>query len=71
MRNSTFGRETCGRRHLGARTFGRGVIWARGHLGTVPFGREIRSNAFLINFSLVFFLNNNFSVCNDLIQYYT
>ena len=55
MRNSTFGRETSGRRHLGARTFGRGVIWARGHLGAVPFGREIRSNAFLINFSLVFF----------------
>ena len=55
MRNPIFGRETSGCRHLGARTFGRGVIWAQGHLGAVPFGREIRSNAFLINFSLVFF----------------
>ena len=32
-RNPIFGRETSGRRRLGARTFGRCVIWARGHSG--------------------------------------
>ena len=36
----TVGRETSGRRHLGARAFGRSVIWARGHLGARAFGRE-------------------------------
>ena len=64
----TSGRETSGRRHLGARAFGRNAIRARGHLGVVSFGRkgiwarkgaralgrEIRANELLINVSLVF-----------------
>ena len=32
-RYTTFGRETSGRRHLGARTFRPSVIRAQGHLG--------------------------------------
>ena len=48
--------------HLGARHLGTD-IWAREHLGAVPFGREIRANAFLINFSLVVFkINKNYFV---------
>ena len=39
------------------------------HLGAVPYGREIRSNAFLINFSLVFIKKKLSCVCNDLIQF--
>ena len=45
---TTFGRETSGRRHVGARAFGRSAIWALGHLDAVPFRREIRENDFLI-----------------------
>ena len=53
-----------GTRHLSAdiwardiwvQTFGREGIWAQWHMGArTLIGREIRANAFLINFSLVF-----------------
>ena len=41
-------------RDIWAQTFGRESIWALCHMGARTFGREIRANALLINFSLVF-----------------
>ena len=73
MRNPTFGRETFGRRHLGARKFGREDIWARCHMGARTHGCSAiwARNTFkrIFNqFFVSFFFNNNFSVCNDLIE---
>ena len=51
--------------HLGAGAFERSAIWARGHLGAVPLGREIRSHLFCVGFLNFKYL---IYVCNDLIK---
>ena len=58
MRNPTFGREDIWARcHMGARTHGCSAIWARNMFKRI-------FNQFFVSF----FLNNNFSVSNDLIE---
>ena len=49
------GADTWARGHLGAVSYGREDTWAQCYLGARTIGCEIRANAFLINFSLVFF----------------